>query len=98
MIHQTCQNRLRTKNDVTSYCVRDWQLLSGEFYPKKPIGKLFHTASMSYSDEAINYLKHQKGKTVCLNDSEEEKDFELHKKQLIDEFEKIVPEKSSFEL
>ncbi|MBE6534754.1 MAG: capsule biosynthesis protein CapK [Ruminococcaceae bacterium] len=98
VIHQTCQNRLRTKNDVTSYCVRDWQLLSGEFYPKKPIGKLFHTASMSYSDEVINYLKHQKGKTVCLNDTEQEKDFELHKKQLIDEFEKIVPEKSSFEL
>ena len=98
IIHATCQNKLRTKDDVTSWCVRDWQLFSGEFYPKKPIGKLFHTASMSYSDEAINYLRRQKGKVICLNDSEDEGDFETHKKMIIDEFEKIFPEKSSFEL
>ena len=78
--------------------MRDWQIFSCEFYHKKPIGKSFHTASMSYSDEAINYLKKQKGKIICLNDSEDETDFETHKKQIIDEFEKIFPEKSSFEL
>lgn len=98
LIHATCKNRLRTKNDITSWCVRDWQIFSGEFYPKKPIGKLFHTASMSRSDEAINYLKHQKGKTICLNDSEDETDFELHKGLLLEEFQKIFPEKSQFEL
>ena len=98
VIHETCQNKLRTKNDVTLWCVRDWQIFSGEFYPKKPIGKLFHTASMSYSDEAINYLRHKKGKVICLNDSEDETNFELHKSLIIAEFEKIFSEKSSFEL
>lgn len=98
LIHATCQNKFRTKNDITSWCVRDWQIFSGEFYPKKPIGKLFHTASMSYSNEAIHYLKHQKGKTICLNDSEDETDFELHQRLLIEEFERIFPEKSRFEL
>lgn len=98
LIHQTCQSRLRTRNDITSYCVRDWQIFSGEFYPKKPIGKLFHTATMRYSDEAMQYLRKQKGKVICLNDTEDEKDFELHKKMIVDEFEKIFPAKSSFEL
>ena len=98
VIHETCKNRLRTKNDVTSWCVRDWQLFSGEFYPKKPIGKLFHTASMSHSDEAIEYLRKQKGKVICLNDSEDEVDFEKHKNMILQEFEKLLPEKSSFEL
>lgn len=98
VIHETCQNRLRTKNDVSLYCVRDWQIFSGEFYPKKPIGKLFHTASMSYSNDAINYLHKQKGKVICLNDSEDETDFELHKRLILDEFERLFPEKSSFEL
>ena len=97
LIHATCQNKLRTQNDISIYCVRDWQLFSGEFHPQKPIGRLFHTASMSYSDEAINYLKKQKGKVICLNDTEDETDFELHKEMILREFEKLFPEKSSFE-
>lgn len=98
VIHATCQNRLRTKADVTSWCVRDWQLFTGNFYPKKPIGKLFQTASLSYSDEAVQYLRKQKGKVICLNDTEDEQDFELHKKMIIEEFEKLLPDKSGFEL
>ena len=97
-VHRTCQSRQRERTNVTSWCIRDWQLLSGDFYVNKPIGKLFHTATMRYSDEAIQYLRKQKGKVICLNDTEDEKDFELHKKMIVDEFEKIFPEKSSFEL
>lgn len=97
VIHRTCQNRQRERTDVTSWCVRDWQLMSGDFCVKKPIGKLFQTASMSYSDQAINYLRKQKGKVICLNDTEDEQDFELHKQMILREFERIFPEKSSFE-
>ena len=53
---------------------------------------------MSYSDEAINYIKKQEGKVICLNDTEGELNFEAHKKMLREEFEKRFPEKSSFEL
>ena len=97
-IDSTCKNKLRTTDDVSPYCVRDWQLFSGNFHPKKPIGKAFHTATMDYSDEAINYLKKQKGKVICLNDSENETNFEEHKKLIVEAFEKLFPEKSSFEL
>ena len=97
MIDETCRNRLRTKNDISHWCVRDWQLFSGQFYPKKSIGKLFSTASMEHSDEAIAYLCKQKGKVICLNDSEDEVDFELHKKMVLEAFEKLMPEKSAFE-
>lgn len=96
-IHQTCLHRLRTAADVTPYCVREWQLFSGDFYAKKPIGRMFHTASLRYSDEAVEYLKKQKGKAICLNDGEKETDFEQHKQMIIEAFEKILPKKSSFE-
>lgn len=96
-IHATCLNKLRTKDVITSYCVRDWQIFSGMFYPKKTIGKSFHTASLNYSDKAIEYLRKQKGKVICLNDSEDETNFELHKAMIIDEFEKLLSEKSAFE-
>ena len=97
-IHSTCLSKLRNRDIVTSWCVRDWQIFSGEFHPKKPIGRSFHTASMSYSDEAINYLRHRKGKIICLNDSEDERDFETHKQLIIAEFEKMLPDRSEFEL
>ena len=98
LLDSTCKNRLRTTNDVSIYCVRDWQLFSGDFISKKPIGTFFHTATMNYSDDAINYLKKQKGKVICLNDTEDETNFEEHKKMIIDVFENMFPKKSSFEL
>ena len=98
VLDATCQHKQRTKEDVSAYCIRDWQLFSGEFYPQRPIGKNFHTATMAYSDEAIKYLRKQKGKVICLNDSEDEVDFEKHKKMILEAFEKLLPEKSSFEL
>lgn len=97
-IHETCKHRQRTKNDVSIRCVQCWQLFSGLFYPKKPIGKSFHTVSMSRDNEAIEYLSKQKGKVICLNDTENEKEFALHKQMIVEQFEKIFPEKCSFEL
>lgn len=98
MIRNTCRNKLRSKEDVSAYCVRDFQLLSGEFYPQRPIGKMFTTAEMSHSNEAINYLVKQKGKVICLNDTEGELNFDEHRRMILDAFERLLPEKSSFEL
>lgn len=97
LIHRTCMNRCRTTEDISIYCVRDWQLFTGNFHPKRPMGKLFHTATMKYNDRAINYLRKQKGKVICLNDTEDEQEFELHKKMICEAFETLFPEKSSFE-
>lgn len=98
LIHRTCLHKLRTREDITTWCVRDWQLFHGDFYPKKPIGKYFSTAEMKHNDDVIRYLKKQKGKVICLNDTENETDFERHKVMILEAFEQIFPEKSSFEL
>ncbi len=98
VIHETCKHKLRTKDDVSHWCVRDWQIFSGEFHPKKPIGRLFHTYTMERNNKFIEYFKKQKGKVICLNDTEDEINFEKHKKILIEIFEEILPEKSSFEI
>ena len=98
VIHYTCLCKTREITDVTTWAVRDWRLLEGNFHPKKPIGRSFHTNSMSWNNDAIEYLRNQKGKVICLNDTEDETDFELHKNMLTAEFEKLFPEKSSFEI
>lgn len=97
-IENTCINKFRTKDTVSIWSARYWRLMQGEFYPKKPNGKLFHTQSLDDNNDAVEYVKKQKGKVVCINDTEGEKNFELHKKMVIDAFEQILGEKSEFEL
>lgn len=97
-IDATCHNKLRSKTDVTPWCIRNWQLLSGDFYAKKPIGKAFSSTEMEGKKGAAEYIIRQKGKVVCVNDNETEAEFEIHKQMLIEAFETILPEKSSFEL
>lgn len=97
-LHESCVTKVRTCNDVTDWCVRDWQLLSGEYTPRKPIGKGFSTSELEHSKEPVEYIRKQKGKVVCLNDNEREVNFEKHKQMIIDAFEELLPEKSAFEL
>ena len=97
LVDKTCVNKFRTAEDISQYLIRDWQIFKGDFVPQKPIGRAFNTAQMSYDNELISYLSKREGKVICINDTEDECDFEAHKKQIIDVFEKILPEKSSFE-
>lgn len=96
-IHATCTHKQRTKEDLTSWCVRNWQILTGNFYPKKPEGKMFFTGELEHNG-ALRYLSDKKGNVICLNDSEKEQNFEKHKQMIQAAFEKLLPEKSSFEL
>ena len=96
-IHQTCTHRFRTKEDLTTWCVRDWRLLTGDFYPKQPCGKMFSTDQLE-TNGALKYLRKQKGNVVCLNDNEHEVNFQKHRQMILEAFEEILPEKSSFEL
>ena len=97
-IHKTCQHKTRALDDVSSWCVREWRMLSNEFSFQKPRGQYFMTSSLSKNNDLIDYIIKQKGKTVCVNDTEEEQDFELHKQMIVEAFEKLLPGKSSFEL
>lgn len=98
LVHQTCTHRQRTKDDISLYCIRDWQLFSGEFYPHNAKGQLFFTSSLSQNNDAIDYMLRQKGKVICLNDSEDEENFEDHKQKILSAFEQLLPDKSAFEI
>lgn len=96
-LHAACMDKLRTKRSMSHWCVRDWQILSGDFMPQKPLGAAFPSADMEGRRGAAAYVRKQKGKVVCVNDSETEMDFLRHKQMLIDAFETILPEKCGFE-
>ena len=97
LLHNTCMNRFRQYDDLSHWLMRYWNLCSGNFVPRKTgFGKLFTVGKDNRS--IVDYIKNQKGKTVCVNDSSNEFDFDKVKKEINESFEQILPEKSSFEL
>ena len=95
ILDETSKNRFRSKNDVNQYVFKNWQFCEGSYTPSKMISKFCRiNDNVEYACELI---EKQKYKTICLNDSDTENNFEETKQKIINSFEKILPEKSSFE-
>lgn len=92
----TCSNRFRKENDINQYLIRYFQLLRGNFIPRRHgIGKMITLSNDN--QKIIQAIKKQKYKILCINDTTNDFNFEKSKKEIIDAFEFILPEKSSFE-
>lgn len=94
-LNQTVYSRFRDyENNVSHWLFNYWQFAKGDFYQKKvDFGVNMPINGKRVSDIIIN----QKYKMIGLGDSDHVDNFEELKKQIIDSFEKILPEKSSFE-
>lgn len=97
LIHETCTHKSRTRDDISHWCVREWRVMTGDFHPKKPSGKSFSTNAVDING-ALDYMRKQKGDVICLNDNEMETDYDKHKQMILEAFEVLLPEKSSFEI
>ena len=97
ILEKTSSNRFRSNNDVTQYLVRYIQLSKGKFIPRhNRIGKYFEI-----TNENTNIKEHilkQKTKLICINDSDPSIKFEDAKVEINEVFNKILPEKCSFEI
>jgi len=97
-LDEVSQHRFRTKEDVNEWLFRYWRLMKGEFHPVSRIGKKFGISGDEKHNASIyNAIKKQKHQMICINDEEENIDFEAEKQKLRKSFEYIFPEKSSFE-
>lgn len=89
-------NRFRSYSDISHWLMRYWQLVKGEFIPRKnSIGKMI-TASENPT-ELNKALKNRKCKLLCLNDDNLSINFDIAKNNINYEFEKLFPQKSKFE-
>jgi len=98
--HQTCANKFRSMSDFNIWVFRNWQLASGNFEPRSvKFGKSFVAGTENEVNNISNYIVKQKGKVICINDADiSESDFIKFRDKIIESFEKILPEKSGFEL
>ncbi len=94
----TSGHRFRDRADVNQFIYNTDSLLSGEFYPTNMNrqGKIYTITGEDVSAlcEAISRNRH---KRLCINDECSQEVFELVQPQIIESFERILPERSMFE-
>lgn len=95
-LNSTCQDKFRMSDNVNQWVVLWWQIASGQFSPIT-IDNLVMTISDETIDHLCKVIERQQTSYVCVNDPEEEINFEYLSKRLQTTFEKIFPLKSSFE-
>ena len=99
VLAQACQHKFRTATDVNHYLFSYWQFAEGMFAPRDlSIGRLMSLCSDDSKNQRIyDAVRNQASKILCINDQFSGDDYETVNNQLIGCFERILPEKSSFE-
>jgi hypothetical protein len=101
ILDNTCLNKFRGVNDVNQWVCKEWQIASGNFMIRNiKFGKSFYIDrdGIKVKNEIIKYIKKQKGCMISINDGPmSNQEFNELLKDLQISFEKILPERSSFE-
>ncbi|WP_028855340.1 stealth conserved region 3 domain-containing protein [Psychrilyobacter atlanticus] len=93
----TSSQKFRSKTDLTQYIYRYWHLVKGEFNPHyEKDFKTYNVSSKEVADQCIEGLK--KYRFVCINDDPNLKEYDLIKKNITEELDKIFPKNSQYEL
>lgn len=98
LLEQCGGHRFRSKEDLTHWLMKCWQICEGNFSARSTAwGR--HFELWEDKMEAICWsIEKQKYHTICLNDSKVDVDFEQIRERLIESFERIFPEPSTFEM
>lgn len=97
VLDETCSHRFREIPDVNQWVFKEWQIASGNFYPRSiKIGKNLTADNI---EDAADCIRQQKTGMLCLNDTEmSDERFSYCRDLVKDAFESILPETSLFEL
>lgn len=97
LLDRVSRNKFREPFNVTQSLFRYRQIASGKFYPvsKKSRGILFSV--QNDTSKIIDALFDSSYKTICINDSVYNTDFERTKSEILAAYERKLPKKSSFE-
>lgn len=91
-----CKNKFRASSDLGHYLCRYWQMVSGNFVPRKDESK--YMVYLDDNTENIQALRSGKYKYVCINDAFTYIDFEKSKSEINAVLQELLPNKSKFEL
>jgi hypothetical protein len=102
LLEKTMSSRFRECSNVNQYLFRYWQLVKGNFCPisLKDTKYIEITKESVDSGEVDNVITSFRYNMICLNDSKyiDEKEFDRLKESIKNSFNKILPNRSSFEI
>ncbi len=90
-------HRFRTVDDLTPELFKTWQCCTGRFMPYNTYTDTKMFPLLVRSGQAIEAVREQKYKLVCLNDNENIRNYERVMQNIQAAFESIFPDKSSYE-
>lgn len=95
-INKIFSNKFRTKNDLSHWLIRYWNICEGNFSPRKSsFGQYYNIGP---DNEAIlDDLHNDKHKVICLNDNDLLEDFDTARDLIQAEFRSKYGKKSKFE-
>lgn len=93
---KTAGHRFRSIEDINHWLFKNWRCCKGDFVPRNVNwGRYFEIGR----DKDIPMIIDKKNcKVVCVNDGVNDNCFDNEKKKLIEAFEKIYPQKSTYEI
>ena len=96
-LDKVCMNKFRGIEDVNQYVMQYWQICSGNFTPRsyKNYGKYFDLKNDN--SELLNCIDNSLYNIICINDSDPNIDYNNVTNELVSHFDKLLPNKSSFE-
>lgn len=94
---ETCRRKFRTPTDLSEWVMRYWQLASGNFFAGNPNAYGCSHLKREKIEPALEIIREQKKFVECFNDNSKLEDFEGTRARFAAEFDKLLPEKSSFE-
>lgn len=99
-LDDTCMRKFRHMMDYNQWLFKEWQLAENRFYPRSTsIGANMQLGDVDECSDVCRYITRQKGKMICINDRKMTyEEYERYKRELIEAFEAILPEKSEFEM
>lgn len=97
VLNKTCLDKFRSTGNVNQWLMKFWQLAKGDFEVRRDsFAYCYHVKEYNYQ-QMLKDIAAQKHRMICINDTAETFDFETKKQGVINAFEKLLPEKSSFE-
>jgi hypothetical protein len=97
---ETSANRFRAVTDYTPELFRAWQMCTGNFTPYNTYSdtKMFALMVQPKQQKALQVIRDQSYKLICLNDNVRIRNYKQVIGNIKNAFERILPDKSSFEL
>ncbi|MDE7390400.1 MAG: Stealth CR1 domain-containing protein [Lachnospiraceae bacterium] len=94
----TCRDKFRKPSNVNQWLMKFWQLASGNFEVRDDgFCYCYHIKEENFP-ALLDDIPSQKYRMMCINDTSETLNFEMKKEMVQKAFEKLLPEKSSFEI